>query len=134
MIRRVPGRDPSYAVQMDKHTGDPADIVTAAAPTAPLALCRAALRASGYQGTIPWAGPQEAVQLPPRRVLAIYSVPWQPRRSAQRRIMVLMAWAQCRRPIDGVCVPGTRSQSAMSSLPSWIVSLLTRLNGGDFMY
>jgi hypothetical protein len=53
LIRRVPGRDPSYTVQMDKHTGDPADIVTAAAPTAPLALCIASLRASRYQGTLP---------------------------------------------------------------------------------
>jgi hypothetical protein len=53
MIRRVPGHDPSYEVQIVKHTGDPADIVTAAAPTAPLALCIASLRASGYQGTIP---------------------------------------------------------------------------------
>jgi hypothetical protein len=53
MIRRVPGRNPYYAVQIDKHTGDPADIVTAAAPTAPLALCIASLRASGYHGTLP---------------------------------------------------------------------------------
>jgi hypothetical protein len=53
MIRRVPGHDPYYAVQIDKHTGDPADIVTAAAPTAPLALCMASLRAAGYQGSIP---------------------------------------------------------------------------------
>lgn len=53
MIRRVPGRNPSYAVQIDKHTGDPADIVTAAAPTAPLALCIASLRASGYHGPLP---------------------------------------------------------------------------------
>lgn len=52
-IRRVPGHAPSYEAQIDKHTGDPADIVTAAAPTAPVALCIASLCASGYQGTIP---------------------------------------------------------------------------------
>jgi Phage ABA sandwich domain len=52
-ISRVPGRDSAYEVQIDKHTGDPADTVTAVAPTAPLALCIASLRASGYQGPIP---------------------------------------------------------------------------------
>jgi hypothetical protein len=52
IIRRLPGRDPSYEVQIDKHTGDPADMVTAVAPTASLALCRASLRAAGYEGPL----------------------------------------------------------------------------------
>ena len=56
MIRRVQGRPPSYTVQMDKHTGDPADSVTVEAPTAPLALCKASLRAAGYQGPLPEQG------------------------------------------------------------------------------
>lgn len=52
-IRKVTGDDTFYEVQIDRHTGNPADNVTAEAGTAPVAICTAALQASGYNGALP---------------------------------------------------------------------------------
>jgi hypothetical protein len=52
-IRQIVNGETHYEVEIDRHTGNPTDKVVADAPTAPLAICTAALRASDYQEELP---------------------------------------------------------------------------------
>lgn len=52
-VKRLVGSDSIYEAMVDKRTGNPEDRFITNAGSAPLAICVAALRASGYNSPLP---------------------------------------------------------------------------------
>ena len=115
MIRRVPGR-PSYTVQMDKHTGHPADIVTVEAPPRPWHSAWHRCGLPGIRDPSPeqvWTrsqgGGRRLVRHPQRAVMA-----WQ---GSATLWCGRDGQAPGRRPIASSGGTGTLIQSALSPCP-----------------